>query len=149
MGERAWRFLAQGDRGNWLREWSDIERAACDVPLAPGDALFFREDIWHRTQDLQFDRHSLILDVLRFPLDTSARKGCPPARLPLAASEEAKTITEAAAAAAAAASTSGSRLPERVSSAAKSVAKTAARAVHSASATILGWFTAAVDNDEL
>ena len=35
--------------------------------LAPGDLLFTRDDVWHRTQDLSQDRLALKIDVLRFP----------------------------------------------------------------------------------
>ena len=36
--------------------------------LAPGDVLFFREDVHHRTQDTQIDRVALIIDIHRLPL---------------------------------------------------------------------------------
>ena len=40
--------------------------------LAAGDALFFREDVWHRTQDETLDRVAFIMDVLRLPLPDQA-----------------------------------------------------------------------------
>ena len=51
-----------------LKHERSFERNSCDIPLLPGDAVFWREDVWHRTQDVQNDRLALILDVLRFPL---------------------------------------------------------------------------------
>ena len=45
-------------------------RLGCDVPLHPGDVLFWREDVWHRTQDVEVDRVALRIDVLRFPFAT-------------------------------------------------------------------------------
>ena len=47
--------------------WHGFERLGCKIPMNPGDVLFFREDIWHRTQDMTNDRIGLILDILRFP----------------------------------------------------------------------------------
>ena len=41
------------------------EQFGCAVALDPGDLLFFREDVWHRTQDTRRDRLALILDVAR------------------------------------------------------------------------------------
>ena len=35
--------------------------------MEPGDLLFFREDTWHRTQDMDVNRLGLILDILRLP----------------------------------------------------------------------------------
>uniref|UniRef100_A0A7S2DAN9 Uncharacterized protein n=1 Tax=Haptolina brevifila TaxID=156173 RepID=A0A7S2DAN9_9EUKA len=51
-------------------QWHGFERLGCDIPLDPGDMLFFREDVWHRTQDMDLDRIGLIVDVLRFPLNS-------------------------------------------------------------------------------
>lgn len=48
--------------------WRGLDRLACDVPLDAGDVLFFREDVWHRTQDMTSDRLALIFDILRLPL---------------------------------------------------------------------------------
>ena len=39
--------------------------------MAPGDVLIFREDVWHRTQDVLHDRTALIVDIMRFPLPGS------------------------------------------------------------------------------
>ena len=50
-----------------------LEGMACDVPLDPGDVLFFREDLFHRTQDVLHDRLALILDVWRTPLASGVR----------------------------------------------------------------------------
>ena len=47
-----------------------IDRLGCDMSLAPGDVLFWREDVWHRTQDVESDRVALRIDVLRFPFAT-------------------------------------------------------------------------------
>ena len=47
-----------------------INRLGCDVPLDPGDVLFWREDVWHRTQGVEVDRVALRIDVLRFPFAT-------------------------------------------------------------------------------
>ena len=50
-------------------DWAGIDRLACDVPLDPGDVLFWREDVWHRTQDLKFDRRALRIDIRRLPFE--------------------------------------------------------------------------------
>ena len=47
--------------------WHGLERLGCTVPLNPGDLLFFREDTWHRTQDMDRDRIGLIMDILTLP----------------------------------------------------------------------------------
>lgn len=46
------------DADMWNREALD-----CRPHLYPGDMLFFREDVWHSTQDSLLDRVSLIIDV--------------------------------------------------------------------------------------
>lgn len=46
---------------------------ACESWMQPGDVLFFREDVHHRTQDALLDRVALIVDVLRLPLRTTPR----------------------------------------------------------------------------
>ena len=51
-------------------EW-DREAFDCRPHLLPGDILFFREDVWHSTQDALLDRVSLIIDVFRVPLRTT------------------------------------------------------------------------------
>lgn len=63
---RVRKLLAWGVRSGW----PIIERLACDVPLDPGDVLFTRDDVWHRTQDLSQDRLALKIDVLRFAQKT-------------------------------------------------------------------------------
>jgi len=40
-----------------------LNQLACTPILDPGDALFFREDVWHRTQDMKANRFSLIIDI--------------------------------------------------------------------------------------
>lgn len=64
--------------------WHGFERLGCDIPLEPGDLLFFREDIWHRTQDMNLDRLGLILDVIRYPLEDVPLHGgsSSPSRVP-------------------------------------------------------------------
>ncbi len=63
-----------GESGARLRawgvspEWPLLDALGCDVTLRPGDMLFWREDVWHRTQDVSLDRVALRLDVLRFPM---------------------------------------------------------------------------------
>ena len=47
--------------------WHGFERLGCTVPLNPGDMLFFREDTWHRTQDMDHDRIGFIMDILTLP----------------------------------------------------------------------------------
>ena len=49
-----------------MADWPVVERLGCAVTMEPGDALFAREDVWHRTQDLALDRVQLKLEVLRF-----------------------------------------------------------------------------------
>ena len=65
-------------------QWLGFERLGCDIPMDPGDMLFFREDVWHRTQDMDLDRIGLILDILRFPLTSMpvASRFPPLVRLP-------------------------------------------------------------------
>ena len=41
-----------------------LERIGCTVALDPGDAVFFTEDVWHRTQDLLADRLAMLLNVV-------------------------------------------------------------------------------------
>lgn len=52
--------------------WQDLANPlSCTgdhAKLAPGDVLFFREDVHHRTQDSHIDRVSLIIDIHRQPL---------------------------------------------------------------------------------
>ena len=50
--------------------WLDAH--SCVAEMVPGDVLIFREDVWHRTQDVLHDRNALIVDILRFPLASSA-----------------------------------------------------------------------------
>lgn len=57
--------LGKRPSGDWLDEHS------CSVAMDPGDVLFFREDVFHRTQDVLHDRYALILDINRFPLASS------------------------------------------------------------------------------
>lgn len=45
-----------------------FDALGCDVILDPGDVVVFREDVWHRTQDMTADRSAIIFDVLRWPL---------------------------------------------------------------------------------
>lgn len=49
-----------------------IERLGCKLQLTPGDMLFFREDVVHRTQDLECDRLAFSVPILRFPLQPGA-----------------------------------------------------------------------------
>ena len=51
-------------------DWA-MEAFDCKPQLYPGDILFFREDVWHSTQDTMLDRISLIIDVWRMPLRTT------------------------------------------------------------------------------
>ena len=51
-------------------DWA-MEAFDCKPQLYPGDILFFREDVWHSTQDTMLDRISLIIDVWRAPLRTT------------------------------------------------------------------------------
>lgn len=55
-------------------DWPIIERLSCPIPLAAGDLVFAREDVWHRTQDLEQDRLALKIDVLRFPEPTDSSR---------------------------------------------------------------------------
>ena len=45
-----------------------FDQVSCVVPMAAGDILFFREDVWHRTQDTLVDRLAFIFDIGRYPL---------------------------------------------------------------------------------
>ena len=47
------------------------DRFKCSPALDPGDVLFFREDVWHKTQDALLDRLALIVDIYRVPLRTT------------------------------------------------------------------------------
>ena len=86
---RGWRQAETAKGRGWFRGMADdalsrrklvawgvpsgrraVERVGCDVPLAPGDVLFWREDAWHRTQDMRFDRVALRIDIVRFPFAT-------------------------------------------------------------------------------
>jgi len=49
------------------------EQFKCSTVMRPGDVLFFREDVFHKTQDTLTDRVSLILDIFRVPLRTTPR----------------------------------------------------------------------------
>ena len=48
-------------------DWHALEGLSCSFAMQPGDALFFREDTWHRTQDMSQDRLAVILDIRRDP----------------------------------------------------------------------------------
>ena len=48
-------------------DWAAIDRLGCNVSLDPGDILFWREDVWHRTQDVALDRVALRIDIQRLP----------------------------------------------------------------------------------
>ena len=50
-------------------DWAAIDRLGCDVALDPGDILFWREDVWHRTQDAVLDRMALRIDIQRLPFE--------------------------------------------------------------------------------
>ena len=52
------------------RHWQQ-EHFKCSPALHPGDVIFFREDVWHKTQDALLDRVSLIVDIYRVPLRTT------------------------------------------------------------------------------
>lgn len=55
--------------GKYLMDITDelfFESVSCDIPMDPGDILFFREDVWHRTQDTLHDRIALIIDIERY-----------------------------------------------------------------------------------
>lgn len=58
---------AISDADNWGHAQSQSQ-LGCTTSLRPGDVLFFREDIWHRSQDAELDRIALIVDVIRLPL---------------------------------------------------------------------------------
>eukprot|EP00316_Scyphosphaera_apsteinii_P000693 CAMPEP_0119316536 /NCGR_PEP_ID=MMETSP1333-20130426/39898_1 /TAXON_ID=418940 /ORGANISM="Scyphosphaera apsteinii, Strain RCC1455" /LENGTH=545 /DNA_ID=CAMNT_0007322209 /DNA_START=129 /DNA_END=1766 /DNA_ORIENTATION=- len=51
-------------------QWAEMEDISCIIDLDPGDLVFFREDVWHRTQDMILDRVAVIFDVLRAPLSS-------------------------------------------------------------------------------
>ena len=53
----------QGANSRW--QPVDFE---CTPEVQPGDAVFFREDVWHKTQDTLVDRVALIVDIFRLPL---------------------------------------------------------------------------------
>lgn len=42
-----------------------IHEYGCEVTMQPGDMLFFREDVWHRTQDIDIDRIALSTPIFR------------------------------------------------------------------------------------
>ena len=48
-----------------------FDQVSCVVPMAAGDILFFREDVWHRTQDTLVDRLAFIFDIGRYPLQST------------------------------------------------------------------------------
>mmetsp|Transcript_36373 Transcript_36373/g.70170 ORF Transcript_36373/g.70170 Transcript_36373/m.70170 type:complete len:84 (-) Transcript_36373:104-355(-) len=51
---------------HYFRYWGQVdlfEAFGCTVEMDPGDVLFFREDIFHRTQNMLASRYSLILDI--------------------------------------------------------------------------------------
>ena len=52
-------------------DWHAYENLGCEIPMNPGDVLFFREDVWHKTQDALLDRLALIVDIYRVPLRTT------------------------------------------------------------------------------
>ena len=52
----------------FMDEWASLEDLSCVIELDPGDMVFWREDVWHRTQDMNQNRISLIMDILRYPL---------------------------------------------------------------------------------
>ena len=59
----------------YLRDdWDDIEHSACDVPMLPGDVLITRQDVWHRTQDVDQDRMLLKVDMFRPPLESDLER---------------------------------------------------------------------------
>ena len=60
--------LSDEDATFYAQSREVFERVGCDIPLDAGDVLFFREDVWHRTQNMEFERISFILNVLRYPL---------------------------------------------------------------------------------
>ena len=52
---------------SWVRELP----LGCQPWMVPGDVLFFREDVWHRSQDVALDRLSFIIHIYRTPLRTT------------------------------------------------------------------------------
>jgi len=64
--------LLEGDREG---ESFDNDPWQCTPPggMQSGDVIFFREDVWHRTQDAVVDRVALIVDIYRVPLRTTPR----------------------------------------------------------------------------
>eukprot|EP00466_Bigelowiella_natans_P019969 jgi/Bigna1/86093/estExt_fgenesh1_pg.C_80066 len=46
-----------------IHRYHGLDQLACTIAMDPGDALFFMEDVWHRTQDMKTDRFSLIMDI--------------------------------------------------------------------------------------
>jgi len=46
-----------------IHHYHELDALACTVACDPGEAIFFMEDVWHRTQDMKTDRFSLILDI--------------------------------------------------------------------------------------
>ena len=55
------RQLGAEDPSFWRSVW---EAAACCPSLEPGDAVFYREDVAHRTQDQAVDRLSMVIQVM-------------------------------------------------------------------------------------
>ena len=70
----------ENTRQHWglNHRWNGFEELSCEIPLNPGDMLFFREDVFHRTQDMELNRLSMIMDVLRFPLDDESLNSSQP-----------------------------------------------------------------------
>ena len=69
------------DFGHRVREKDDpasgpcpVPQAGCNVPMLPGDLLITREDVWHRTQDIEQDRYLFKLDVRRSPIANDMRE---------------------------------------------------------------------------
>ena len=60
----------QTKRRSWgfHHRWHGFERLGCAIPMDPGDVIIWREDVWHRTQDMEDNRIALIMDILRWPL---------------------------------------------------------------------------------
>ena len=50
------------------QELWDPSGSSCKPWMMPGDVLFFREDVWHKTQDVSIDRLSFIVHIFRVPL---------------------------------------------------------------------------------
>ena len=111
----------EGKRRAWgvTGDWHGLEALSCPIPMAPGDLLFFREDVWHRTQDMELDRTSFIMDVLRFPLEEvryapqDVPYGCPPDEPGPEAPTDARTKHAAEAKSAGAASDGGAAATEK------------------------------------